>query len=170
LEYSAQLGAEESLAHPALRTQNANGCSWGYNEIQVLLWGPSPDVSALPSACFLKDRPGGIFIPQIPIWQDDVIFAKEKRRVFQIAVLAASVTEVTIRAENLHWPISIICPVGLFSADEVPYLIHSKKPQKTALLRNYVFAMSKAKYDEMGFRPPEGYDKDRIKNVRGGSS
>jgi len=124
----------------------------------------------LPSSCFLEDREGGVFIPQIHIWHenshmfsDDVIFAKRKKSLFQLVVLADSISEAQCLQKELTSSDFDTLSGDLISKDDVTYIIHETK-KDVDVPNNFVFAMSVQEYDDIGGWPPlKGYDKNRIK-------
>lgn len=124
----------------------------------------------LAHSCFLADREGGVFIPQIHVWQnrehlfsDDVIFSKSKKGTFQLVVLVDTIAEARhIEQELVDAEIDRLSD-GLFLASEATFIIHHQK-QSDGSPNNYVFALSQHEYDEHGIWPPlKEYNKERIR-------
>ena len=121
-------------------------------------------------SCFLDDREGGVFIPQIHIWQgqehrfsDDVIFEKGKRGIFQLVVLVDTAPEARFYEREVEGAELDTLSGGLICSAETTYIIHKERSLDN-LPDNFVLAMSKNEYDEMGYTPPlREYDKERIK-------
>jgi hypothetical protein len=118
----------------------------------------------------LEDREGGVFIPQIHVWQntlhvfsDDVVFAKDKTGTFQLIVLVDTLEEARRMEIDIASADIDSLSAGLFLASEATYIIHREKAV-CGLPNNFVFGMSQTEYDEMGLSPPlQGYDKQRIR-------
>jgi hypothetical protein len=124
----------------------------------------------LPHSCFLEDREGRVFIPQIHVWQnkrhlfsDDVIFGNVKKSPFQVIVPVDTMEEAhRVEKEMSSAGIEELSG-GPFLSSETTYIIH-REGGVDNMSNNFVFAMSQSEYDKMGLQPPlKGYDKERIR-------
>jgi len=166
----AEFCRENSCADTTHQIQTRNGPSGSDDEIQVSYQTALANVRYLPSSAFLEDREGGVYIPQIHVWQnnvhrfsDDVIFAKEKKSIFQLVALTDSVSEARHVAQQLDHAELEQLSGGLFSSIDTTYIVHGTKDE-AFVPDNFVFAMSEEEYDEIGGWPPlKGYDKNRIR-------
>jgi hypothetical protein len=101
-----------------------------------------------PSSAFLENREGGVFIPQSHVWHnghhkfsDDVIFASEKRSIFQLVILVDSIREGRLVKEELEYADLEGLSGGLFSTSDATYIIHDKRSDEV-IPDEFVFAMS----------------------------
>jgi len=87
-----------------------------------------------PGMPFLKEFEGGRMLPQVfcapvgelappmPMFTDDIIFAKEKRCLFQLVVLLTSLAEISVLKADLVNVDNL--SEGELSADEATFILH----------------------------------------------